>query len=139
VTSSPPGRRHRLTPHELWARAAAAAKRRQWEERLALQIKAWGLPEAEREHRFHPTRLWRFDFAFVAFHVAAEIEGGIWIGGRHVQAAGYEADSEKYAEAARLGWVVLRFTPGQVKSGYAVRVIEDVLARRKPETPRAGP
>lgn len=125
--------RGRLSPNQAWARAAAERRRRKWEDTLAQHIKASGLPTPEREYRFHPTRRWLFDFAFVPLRVAAEVEGGLWIGGRHVTGVGYEADAEKYAEAARAGWIVVRFTPRQIKTGYAVRALEDVLRRRPPD------
>ena len=79
-------------------------------------LEAWraypGLAEPVREHRFHQTRRWRFDFAFPAFKVAVEMEGG---GGRHHSFAGHHADCCKYNEAIRLGWRVLRFTAKHVK------------------------
>ena len=63
-----------------------------------------------REYRFAPPRKWRFDFAWKADKVAVELEGGTWSGGRHTRGAGFEDDCEKYNEATRLGWRVLRFT-----------------------------
>ena len=58
-----------------------------------------------REHRFHETRRWRFDFAFPSVRLAVEIEGR----GRHQSVKGVRDDCEKYNEATRLGWRVLRF------------------------------
>lgn len=79
-------------------------------------LEAWhaypGLQEPEREHRFHPTRRWRFDFAFPAFKVAVEMEGG---GGRHHSFAGHHGDCDKYNAATNLGWRILRFTAKHVK------------------------
>lgn len=79
---------------------------------VRLAAKAAGLPEPLPEHRFHPTRKWRFDFAFPDLKVAVEYEGLVFrgAGGRHQRAAGLIEDSIKYAEAACLGWVVLRVT-----------------------------
>jgi Uncharacterized protein conserved in bacteria len=66
------------------------------------------LAHAEREWRFHPTRRWRFDFAWPAQRVAVEIDGGQWAsgGGRHAT----DADREKLNAAAAHGWRVLRFS-----------------------------
>jgi hypothetical protein len=63
------------------------------------------------EHRFHPTRKWRFDFAWPIAKVALEVEGGAFTRGRHVRPSGFIADCEKYSEAALLGWTVLRVVP----------------------------
>lgn len=71
--------------------------------------------EPQREHRFHPTRKWRFDFAWPEQQTAVEIEGGVWTRGRHVSPKGFLADLEKYNAAASLGWSVLRFAADQVK------------------------
>lgn len=71
----------------------------------------WQIPV--EEYRFHEKRRWRFDFAWVDLKVAVEIDGGRWKvgGGRH----GSDADMEKLNTAQIMGWIVLRFTPQQVK------------------------
>jgi very-short-patch-repair endonuclease len=122
-----PRRRRHQTPAELWAREEAAAKRRELEDRLAFQIKALGLPLPLREFRFDKIRLWRFDFAWPDFGLAVEVEGAVWTGGRHTRGAGFEHDVDKYNSAACLGWQVLRFTATHVRTGAAVRRIEDAL------------
>lgn len=63
------------------------------------------------EHRFHPERKFRFDFAWVDLKVALEIEGGIWTRGRHVRPIGYQNDLIKYNLAAYNGWFVFRHIP----------------------------
>lgn len=78
-------------------------------------LKAVGLEGFVKEHRFHPERKFRFDFARLDKQVAVELHGGIWIRGRHLRGAGFEADCEKLNEAVRLGWRVLYFTPGMLK------------------------
>jgi len=77
-----------------------------------------------REHRFHPTRKWRFDVAVPAWMLAIEIDGGGFVQGRHSRGMGMEQDAEKFAEAAILGWTVLRVTPRHVKSGQAIGWIQ---------------
>ncbi len=101
------------------------------EDAFEWQIKAAGLPAPEREYRFHDTRRWRFDFAWPALLISAEIEGGVWMGkaGRHTSPQGYIADCEKYNEAQMAGWLVLRFTPQQVNSGYALGILERAIKR----------
>lgn len=65
------------------------------------------LPGAEMvaEHRFHPPRLWRFDFAWPEAKLAVELEGR----GRHQTVVGVRNDCEKYNTALLDGWRVLRF------------------------------
>jgi very-short-patch-repair endonuclease len=85
------------------------------------------VPEPVREYRFHPKRKWRFDFAWPARLVAVEVEGGTFSGGRHSRGKGFEADCEKYAEAAILGWRVLRVTTAMVNDGRALDLIERAM------------
>lgn len=77
------------------------------------------------ELQFHPTRKWRFDFAIPAFHIAVEVDGGVWSGGRHSGGAGQIKDMEKGNAAVMLGWRVLHYTPQQIKSK---KWLEDVKA-----------
>lgn len=121
--------RREPSPSEQWARAEAQAKRRALEDRLALQVKAHGLPAPEREVLFHPTRRWRFDFAWRDFHVAVEVDGATWSGGRHTRGKGFEADAEKLNAATALGWRVYRYTATHIRSGYAVNEIRVALER----------
>jgi very-short-patch-repair endonuclease len=101
------------------------------EENLAFQIRAVRLPEPVREHKFHPLRKWRFDFAWPAQLLAVEVEGGTWVFGRHGRGSGFEADCEKYAEAISMGWRVLRVTAGMVTTGVALKYIEDLLSQQR--------
>ena len=96
----------------------------QLEINLKFQLKCNGIEAPKTEYRFHPTRRWRFDFAWPDIMLAVECEGGNWTGGRHTTGTGFEADCEKYNEAVLAGWSVLRFTGDQVKSGYALVMIE---------------
>lgn len=86
-----------------------------------------GIPMPETEVRFHPTRKWRFDYAWLDSLVAVEIDGGIWARGRHSRGAGILKDNEKINAAQKLGWRVFRFTPQQLKAGEAQRFIREVL------------
>ena len=83
------------------------------EESFAFWLTIENLPDHAREYQFHPTRKWRFDFAWVDQKVAVEIEGITYgDGGRHQQAKGFIGDCEKYEAALLLGWKVYR-VPGQ--------------------------
>lgn len=85
------------------------------------------IPPPEKEYRFHPTRKWRFDYAWPKHKVAVEIEGGIWTSGRHTRAGGFLADMEKYNEAGKAGYRVFRFTPTQLKKGITQAFMKSIL------------
>jgi very-short-patch-repair endonuclease len=84
------------------------------EERFLMLWKHVSGPDLVREYRFHHERRWRADFAHLQARVLIEIEGGIWVNGRHNRAAGFDADLEKYLEASLAGWRVFRFGPDQI-------------------------
>lgn len=86
-----------------------------------------GIETPQSEYRFHPTRRWRFDYAFVDRKIGVEIEGGIWSGGRHTRGSGFLGDMEKYNEAGKMGWRVFRFTPSELKKGIAQTFMKDIL------------
>lgn len=85
------------------------------------------------EHRFHPTRRWRFDAAFPDRRIAIEIDGAVWAGGRHTRGKGFISDMEKLNAAAMLGWAVYRFTPDQVESGVMMETVNCALDGGSPE------
>jgi len=85
-----------------------------------------------KELRFHPKRMWRFDFAFPEEKVAVEVEGGVWSsqhGGksRHFTGTGAIADMEKYSNAAALGWRILRFTPQALMKEETLELIKTTV------------
>ena len=96
---------------------------------LETQLILSGLPEPVRELRFHPTRQFRFDWAWPDHQppVALEYEGGTWSNGGHVRGGHYTSDCIKYAEAALLGWVVIRATWDMVNDGTAIELIRRAL------------
>lgn len=97
------------------------------EETLALQLKLEKIPQPIREWTFHPTRKWRFDFAWPDYQIAIEVEGGMHKIGRHQRAPGFQSDCEKYNEAAVLGWIVLRYTPAMIQRGVVMNHLLPVL------------
>ncbi len=94
---------------------------------LAFQIRAAGLPTPEREHKFHPVRKWRFDFAWPLQMLAVEVEGGTWSRGRHTRPQGFEEDCIKYNECILLGWRVIRVTGDMIEDGRALQYVEALL------------
>jgi very-short-patch-repair endonuclease len=93
------------------------------ENRFQMLWKAVDGPPLEREYRFHAERRWRADFAHLEACVLIEVEGGIWVNGRHNRAAGFNADLEKYLEAGLAGWRVFRFGPDQITLENVQRLV----------------
>ena len=85
-----------------------------------------GGAELVKEHRFHPERKWRFDYAHLPTKTAIEINGGVWSGGRHNRGAGYLRDREKVNTAQMLGWKVFELGTGQVTPANVQAIIEHV-------------
>lgn len=83
--------------------------------------------EIVKEFRFHPTRKWRFDYAFPSKRVAVEVDGGVWSGGRHINPSGYINDLEKLNTAASMGWLVLRITTDDRFSRKTYELIKNTL------------
>ena len=74
----------------------------------------------------------RSPVAWPARKVAAECEGGTWGASdgkksRHTTGEGYRGDCEKYNQAQISGWIVLRFTVDQIRSGYAAMTVAIAL------------
>ena len=88
------------------------------------------IPVPVMELKFAPKRRFRFDFAWIEEKLAVEIEGGIWIQGRHTRGVGYKSDMEKYNIATSLGWRVLRFTTDQIKKIETYKQIKEVLEQK---------
>lgn len=82
---------------------------------LMALLARFGREAVVQEHRFHPTRRWRFDYAVPSRMLAVEYEGhGATGGGKHVgghaSVTGMAGDAEKYNQAQALGWKVVRLT-----------------------------
>lgn len=86
--------------------------------------------ECIKEHRFHPIRKWRFDYAIPEFKIAIEIDGGVWTQGRHTRPQGYLNDMEKFNVAAAMGWVVLKFTPDSQLTAATLNIIRETINNR---------
>lgn len=80
-----------------------------------------------RGYKFHPSRKWKFDFAFHDKMIAVEIEGGTWTGGRHTRGKGFENDCIKYNAATKAGWKIFRYTTNMVENGNAIEEILEIL------------
>lgn len=83
---------------------------------------------AIKEHIFHPTRRWRFDYAIPSHKIALEVEGGVWTNGRHTRPQGFLGDVEKYNAATLLGWRIFRVTPDELYRTKTLNLIKDAIA-----------
>lgn len=87
-----------------------------------------GLPKPIPEYKFHATRKWRCDYYFErdGLKVALEVEGAIYkktevngkvyVGGRHNIGKGYENDLQKYNAMTLQGIYLLRVQPKEISS-----------------------
>ena len=82
--------------------------------RLASQFeRLWALhkgPALTKEVTFFPGRRFRFDYAHHAAKAAIELDGGVFVRGRHSGGMGQVRDAEKGRLAAYSGWNVIHFT-----------------------------
>ena len=85
-------------------------------------------PELVKEFRFHPVRRWRSDFAHLPSRTLIEIEGGVFVNGRHNRPGGFAADLEKYLEAGLAGWRVVRLGSKELTAECLGRVVAMVRA-----------
>jgi very-short-patch-repair endonuclease len=84
------------------------------------------------EYKFHPTRKFRFDYAYPDQKIAIEIEGLTRPGqkSRHTENQGYKNDCTKYNEAAVLGWRVLRITQDMTLKASTFEMFRKILLIR---------
>lgn len=84
-------------------------------------------------HEYVPR--YRFDFAWPAYQVAVECNGGIYSGGAHGRPTNIVRDYAKGTQAQLAGWLVLPIVGAQVadrgpRSGEAIHLLERALAQR---------
>jgi hypothetical protein len=106
-----------------------------------------GFPDPIPEYEFCPNRKFRFDLAWPDYLVAFEREGGTFTAvtcscgkkrtvfvSRHHSRDGLEEDAIKYNLAATANWLVIRATPGMIKSGQAAAHLCAALRLREPSS-----
>lgn len=89
------------------------------------QLKVNGF-ELVEEYKFLTKRKFRFDYAIPKYKVAIEQEGGVYISGRHTRGSGYVKDMEKYNLASINNWLLLRYTPKQIRQN-PIKVIQEII------------
>lgn len=105
------------------------------EDELSQQLKLLKVKKPVREYRFSNTRRFRFDFAWPQEKVACEVQGGIWVGGRHNRGKGYENDCDKLNLCQLDGWLLLYVTTTHIARGDAAELIRKALKVRKLNPP----
>ncbi len=93
---------------------------------MDLLCRAHGLPIPDPEVEFALPRKWRLDFVWEGW-LALEIQGGIFIAGRHTRGAALLDEYEKLNEAVIRGYSILFCTPQQVKDGSIFPIIKRAL------------
>lgn len=80
----------------------------------------------EEEYLFHLERKWRADWAIPSLKILIEFEGGIFLeNSGHNTAKHYTKDTDKYRGAAKLGYIVLRYTALNYKT--VLNDLNDIL------------
>jgi very-short-patch-repair endonuclease len=102
------------------------------EDDLSFQIKACLTEQPVREFKPIDGRQFRVDFCFTALKIVVEVEGGVWTEkSRHRTGEGYKRDVEKYNLLSIDGWMLIRVTGDDIKSGKAITWIERAINKRK--------
>jgi very-short-patch-repair endonuclease len=113
---------------------AARLRREAFEQLFAQQLTAARVAPAIPQYKFALAlgRKWTADFAWPDLKLLLEVDGGVWRrgGGAHSHPSNILRDMEKQNDAALLGWRVLRFTTGEIKSGHALLFLERVMDPR---------
>ena len=102
------------------------------EEAMAGSLRLNGLPEPVREYPFAQNlgRKWRFDFAWPEAKVALEVEGGLFVRGKHSTGVGIQRDIDKHNMALALGWAVARASNKMVEDNRAADIVRTLLILR---------
>ena len=96
------------------------------EDRFAQQLDLAGY-YYEREFRAIPGRRFRYDF-FIPPVLLIEIQGGVFqYKPSHASASGIRRDAEKIDLAMANGYKILLFTTDMVKSGWALKMVRQIL------------
>lgn len=104
-------------------RAPQVSRKPMYEKLLTQQCVAEGLPEFEREFRFHSQRKWRIDLAWPKVKLAVEIDGAV-----HRIKERFRGDIEKHQALLFAGWKLLRVSTMQVRNGEAVKLVKKALS-----------
>jgi very-short-patch-repair endonuclease len=103
----------------------------QLERYLQTQARMCGLPKPETQFCLVSGRKYRWDFAWPAYRLLVEVQGGTWSGGAHARGKGISRDCEKMNLAVLHGWQQMSFTSDQIKSGRAIEALREFFRKRE--------
>ncbi len=86
-----------------------------------------GINPEETEYCAIPGRRFRWDFAWSSKRVLVEVQGAIWVRGGHSTGSGITRDATKNNLAVLAGWKPLIVTAEHIKSGEALKWIQEAL------------
>lgn len=87
-------------------------------EREFSEIDSWEKDFQERYSKSKRSKRYRLDFAHPNSHTGIEIQGGVYMRGRHVTGSGYERDCRKYNLAYTSGWTIFLLTSTMAKDAF---------------------
>jgi len=104
---------------EVNRKLAKSQKRQGRDQAFDALCEAHGLPAPVSEYEFAKDigRKWRFDHCWPDYDVALEVQGGLFVGGRHARGAALLDEHEKLNAAAAHGWRVVFCAPRDISSG----------------------
>ena len=102
----------------------------QYEDILYQMFLTSTLPVPVRHFHPWPKDSHECDFCWPTQKLIVEVEGGIWIGGRHVHPSGFIRDIAKYNRLTLDGYRLLRVTTDMVLDGKALELVRKALGRR---------
>jgi len=86
-----------------------------------------GIPEPVFEYRFCE-RMWRWDIAWVPQKLSCEVNGGVFVQGRHNRGAALLEEYAKLSRGAALGWRVIFTTPDRLMTQATAETIRQALS-----------
>ena len=100
-----------------------------YQEKFLKYCEHYKLPVPEFEWRFC-SRKWRIDIAFVSQKIAIEVQGGIWINGRHNRGKALKNEWKKLNTMAVLGWRCLFVEPADLFDENFFKTLLIVLSKK---------
>ena len=93
--------------------------------------KSCGGPALETEHLFHEVRKWRMDYVHRDTKTAIELDGGVYVQGRHSRAKGIQDACDKKNSAIQMGWDVFVLCTGIITEDRVRAIVEFVKQKNK--------